>query len=197
MVLAFNAEFPNGRQENLVITPRMMAKLLTQSYPFTVPSTTGDPGKTSEHLSAKARTYGYWNSDPDFRRANPDNWESFNQQNPSIVLPGPSGADAIRQVWRWITADKEAVAFLDGNPDPDGMTVNPYYLPKSDKNLIPWYFDDKKNYIEPPIQRAVRLTNLDGTPQKLSALSLDTFPKDDESLLPFRLGAEKSRFDTI
>ncbi len=197
VVIAFNAEFPNGRQENLVVTPRMMAKLLTQSYPFTVPSTTGDTGKTSEHLSAKARTYSYWNSDPDFRRANPDNWESFNQQNPSIVLPGPSGADAIRQVWRWIVADRDAVAFLDGSADPDGMTVNPYYLPKSDKNLIPWYFDDNKNFVEPPVQRAVGLTNLDGSPQKLSTLVLDMFPKDDESLLPFRLVLEKSRFDTI
>lgn len=198
VVLAFNAEFPNGRQEKLVVTPRIMAKLLTQSYPFTVPSTTGDPGKTSAHLSAAARNYSYWNSDPDFRRANPDNWQAFDQQNPSIVLPGPSGADAIRQVWRWILADKDAVSFLDGKADPDGMTVNPYYLPKGDsKAVVPWYFDDNKNYINTPVQRQVGLTNLDGSPQKLSSLNLDTFPKDDESLLPFKLGVEKSRFDTI
>ncbi|MBC7594386.1 MAG: hypothetical protein H7288_10660 [Kineosporiaceae bacterium] len=198
VVLAFNAEFPNGRQERLVITPRLMAKLLTQSYPFTVPSSTGDPDKTSAHLSTAARKYSYWNSDPDFRKANPENYRAFDQQNPSIVLPGPSGADAIRQVWRWILADKDAVSFLDGNADPDGMTINPYYLPKGDpKAVVPWYFDEKKNYIDTPVQRQVGLTNLDGSPQKLSSLKLDLFPKDDESLLPFKLGEEKSRFDTI
>lgn len=198
VVLAFNAEFPNGRQEHLVVTPRLMAKLLTQSYPFTVPSTTGDPGKTSAHLSTAAHKYSYWNSDPDFRKANPENYRAFDQQNPSIVLPGPSGADAIRQVWRWILADKDAVSFLDGAADPDGMTINPYYLPKGDpKAVVPWYFDDQKNYIDTPVQRQVGLTNLDGSPQKLSSLKLDTFPKDDESVLPFKLGVEKSRFDTI
>ena|GEM_PF-860618 len=203
VVIAFLAEFDNGRQEQLNISPRLMAKLLTQSYPFLVPASSSDPVGKWAHLSAVNRKYTYISLDPDFQTLNPTNYREFNIP-PALVLPGPAGADAIRQVWRWILADKDAVAFLDGNADPSGMLVNPYYLPKGSTGAIaPWYLDDKKDYIgdgAPAIQREVGLTNLDGSPQKLSEISIDSFPRDDETLVPANLkapGAPLSRFDSI
>ncbi len=199
MVIAYNAEFANGRQESLVITPRLMAKLLTQSYSFTVPQSTATPTQAIAHLSAAARGYNYWSTDPDFRAANPSNWQNFEQQTPSIVLPGPAAADGIKQVWRWILADQDAVAFLNGTPDPWGMTVNPYYLPRTATNLIPWYYDASLNYLPTPTTRQVGQVNIDGSPLQISTTVLDTFPKDDGSLLPFELSQTNgtSRYDTI
>ena len=199
IVVAFNAEFANGRQESLNLTPRLMVKLLTQSYSFTVPQSTATPAQSIEHLSTVARSYNYWTADPDFRAANPTNWQNFEQQTPSIVLPGPAAADGIKQVWRWILADQDAVAFLNGNADTWGMKINPYYLPKTASNTIPWYFDDTMNYLPEPVRRQVGQVNIDGSPLQISSTVLDTFPKDDGSLLPFQLSQENgtSRYDTI
>jgi hypothetical protein len=199
IVVAYNAEFANGRPGSLNITPRLMVKLLTQSYPFTVPSSTGDPIRSVAHLSAVAQTYRYWNQDPDFRRANPTNWQLFDQQYPSVVLPGPSGADGIKQVWRWILADADAVAFLNGAPDPDGMTINPYFLPRTADNTIPWFYDEQMNFLPDPVEKVVGEVGLDGGPFSLSSGPLDVFPKDDGSLLPFETSQANglTRFDTI
>lgn len=204
VVIAFLAEFDGGRQEKLNISPRIMAKILTQSYTFLVPSNSSDPAKNVAHLGAANRRFSYLNQDPEFRALNPDNWYQFTS-NPAVVLPGPSGADAIRQVWRWVTADTDARAFLAGTPDPSGMTVNPYYLPEGDpKAVVPWYLDSQPKYLETPVQRAVGLSNIDGTPEKIADANLDMFPKDDESLVPLRIvpvaqggAGEKSRFDSI
>ena len=198
VVIGFLAEPANGRVDKLNISPRIMAKLLTQSYKFTVPSNSSDPARNFAHLAAANLRYNYLNQDPDFQALNPDNFNEFTG-NPAILLPGPSGADAIKQVWRWILADTDAVDFLNGKPDPSGMTVNPYYLPKgAPGTTIPYYLDDNKNDLgNNPVQKVVGLTNLDGTPQKLSDIVLDSFPKDDESLVPLQLTLEKSRFDTI
>jgi hypothetical protein len=197
VVVAFNAEFANGREEGLVLTPRLLAKLLTQSYSFTVPSSTANPRESLAHLSEKARSYAYWNDDPDFRNANPTNWQKYNQQFPAIVLPGPSAADGIKQVWRWILADSDAVAFLNGTADPYGMKVNPYYLPKTPTNTIPWYYDGTMIYTPTPTTRVVGQVSIDGAPLQLSTTALDTFPKDDGSLIPFVPATNQSRFDSI
>lgn len=199
MVVAYNAEFANGREESLVLTPRLLAKLLTQSYNFTVPQTTSYPGQGSAHLSERARSFRDWASDPEFQRLNPTNWQRYEGQIPSIVLPGPGAADGIKQVWRWILADRDAVGFLIGQPDPDGMTVNPYYLPKTATNLIPWYFDASMNYLPAPTTREVGQVGIDGRPLQISTTLLETFPKDDGSLLPFELSANEgtNRYDTI
>ena len=204
VVIGFLADSPGGRQEQLVVSPRLMAKFLTQSYPFMVPSNSSEPAKQVAHLGAVNRTYQYLNRDPEFRTLNPTVYKQFTT-SPAIVLPGPSGADAIRQVWRWILADRDALAFLNGTPDPSGMTVNPYYLPKGDpKAVVPWYLDEKKNFIQTPVERLVGLINLDGSPQKLSESTLDVFPKNDESLAPLKIvpvsqggQGETSRFDSI
>jgi len=200
-VIAFYAEFGNGRQVNLNLSPRLMAKLLTQSYRFTVPSNSSDPAKNVAHLPIRNQAIRFLFQDPEFRALNPSNFSDFNF-NPAIVLPGPGGADAVRQVWRWIQADADAVSFLDGNVDPvSGMSLNPYYLPKGHPNAMVPTFTDAGEFATDgagvTVMRLVGLTNIDGTPRKLSTAPLNTFSKDDESKVPLKLTAERSRFDTL
>jgi len=199
MVIAYNADFPSGRQESLVLTPRLAAKILTQSYKFMVSQTTAFPGQSTAHLSASSQGYDGLGSDPDFQRANPTNWQAFSRENPAVVLPGPAAADGIKQVWRWILADRDAVAFLNGEADQWGMTVNPYYLPKAATNQIPWYFDGNGNYLPTPTTREVGQVGIDGAPLRISTTVLDTFPKDDGTVLPFELSPNDgaSRYDGI
>ena len=197
--IAFLAEFDAGRQERLNLTPRLMAKLLTQSYTFTVPYNTSDPAKNFAHLPEANRAYNYLWQDPDFQAANPDNYLEF-RQNPAIVLPGPSGADAIRQVWRWMLADTTAAAFLDGKPDQWGMRINPYYLPSGDVGAQVPVFTSAGEYLTNNgviATKEVGLKNLDGSPMRLSLTNLDSFPKSDQSLVPLKLTNERTRFDSI
>lgn len=198
VVIAFYAETSAGRIEKLTVSPRLMAKLLTQSYKFQVPTNSSSTEKSSAHLGAVNRSYTYISSDPDFTQLNPAANGTFTS-NPSVVLPGPSGADAIRQVWKWIFADDDAVAFMNGTPDPWGMTVNPYYLPKGAAGAsVPWYYDANKDYVATPVTRPVGLADLEGAPMKLTEEALDTFPKIDETIVPFELGGGiTSRFDSL
>jgi hypothetical protein len=118
------------RIAQLNLTPRLVAKLLTQSYKAAVSiySTPAYPWLASNpaHMGA----------DPDFLRFNPE----FAQQQISdsrtfsgLQLPA-GNADAIQQLWAWILADPEAKAWVAGAPDEWGMTVNPVYLTDAAKN---------------------------------------------------------------
>ena len=198
VVVGFLAEFPGGREESLVLSPRIMAKILTQSYRFTVPPDSGTLDKNFAHLPEQNRKYAYLYQDPDFQALNA-NFRKFSV-NPSIVLPGPAGADAIKQVWRWILADADAVRFLKGELDPWKMGVNPYYLPKGDPNATVPTFDNGEYVVDgsgAKVRKPVGLSNLDGTPMQLSGASLDSFIKADETLSPIKLTNQLSKFDSI
>ena len=196
MVVGFIAESVSGRQESLVVSPRLMAKYLTQSYPFLVPQSISSQGRNATHLGAANQRYTKPFQDPEFQVLNPTNYLQF-QYVPALVLPG-SKSDGIKQVWRWILADADARAFLSGTEDPWGMTVNPYYLPKGEKAAtIPWYLSESKDYLETAVTRQVGLSNLDGTPRKVVDSAPDDFSKYDQTLMPLKLATERSRFDSI
>lgn len=197
VVVSYMAEFSNGRTSKLTLSPRLMAKLLTQSYTFTVPWNSADPAKNFAHLPDVNRGYYYFTQDPEFLALNPT---GYTAQNPSIVLPGPSGADAIKQVWRWILADRKAISFLNGQADESGMRVNPYYLPVGHADAKVPTFTESGDFAMANGERVMRpvgLANLDGTPMSLSTATLDTFMKADESRVPIKLTNERSRFDSI
>jgi hypothetical protein len=187
-VFAYRAEGPNGQIDSLNLSPRLVAKLLTQSYEFTVPGNSQEPTANYAHLGEVNRKYIYWRQDPDFQALNP-NWEQF-AENPAIVLPGPSSADVIAQLWKWIDADAQARAWLGGAPDPWGMTINPYYLPAGDPNAhVPTFSNVGGFAVADPDDSPVGLKNLDGTPLKIADVPQNSFIKADTSLVPIVLPA--------
>ncbi|MBC8092123.1 MAG: hypothetical protein H7Y15_09345, partial [Pseudonocardia sp.] len=104
---------------DLTITPRLIAKLITESYGPT-PDNVGNPGSFTE--------------DPEFRALNPTiDFNRLGQLNPVLV----SGrTDQVFELTRWVAADPAARAFLAGQPDEFGTQVNrryaaptPYTLP--------------------------------------------------------------------
>jgi hypothetical protein len=112
------------------LTPRLAAKLLSQSYL----SLTAIHGPTPyDWATENPLTLVH---DPDFVRFNPE----FEMLQPGNVrnIGGLStpvlNSDAARLVWEWILADPEAKAWLDGAPDEWGMRVNPAYATRADAN---------------------------------------------------------------
>ncbi|MBB5789015.1 hypothetical protein [Jiangella mangrovi] len=111
----------------LKLTPRLVAKLLTQSYQVDVP---GGGAGGIEHLSGGegASNPIFITYDPEFRELNPifENFPTSASGPQGLMVTLPNGA-ANREVWRWIQADPEAREWLSGTPDEYGMVVNPYY----------------------------------------------------------------------
>ncbi len=113
------------RVADLNLTPRLVAKLLTQSYRGAVTiQGTAPPGYT--WLASNPAHMGL---DPEFIRYNPE-FELL-QIGDSRTFSGlemPEGnSDAAQQVWEYVMSDPEARAWLNGAPDEFGMKVNPRY----------------------------------------------------------------------
>jgi hypothetical protein len=103
------------RIEDLRLTPRLVAKLLTHSYSANV---TQKAGYLKDNPLSIER-------DPEFLTLNPGFRVLGNQ---SLELRIPTGVSFTSQlVWEWIATDQEARDFVAGLPDPDGMRVNPFY----------------------------------------------------------------------
>lgn len=226
-VVAFNFQTPGGTVQQADITPRLMAKLLTQSFPHQVAGVgaealSGDwtyehlhwaPGSDAPRGSLVADAF--W-QDPDviaaFHLDDPSSPASKYERNvlPLLQVTGPAGADAIRQLWAWVQADGQARAFLEGQPDERGMTVNPYYLPKDDPkavvtpvycvNGVPALWNgqpciDAQKVLDQagnPISKAV------GLDVNLATDPIDYFPKADETLAPILANTQKgARVDAL
>ncbi len=124
------------------LTPRLVAKLLTQSYrgqveirgsePFYEDEETGEPIPYTWHVENPLHML----ADPDFLRFNPEFrlWQSGSGKHAGgLILPAGT-SDLATQVWDWILADPEASAWLEGAPDEFGMKVNPIYSTDAGKN---------------------------------------------------------------
>lgn len=111
------------RVAELDLTPRLVAKLLTQSYRQNVSVGNSTPPYTWDDVNPV-----HLGVDPDFLRFNPE-FALLNQSpRPFSGLSMPAAnSDAARQVWEWVLADPEAAAWLAGAPDEWGMRVNPVY----------------------------------------------------------------------
>jgi hypothetical protein len=135
-VIAFNVDFRSfggialraksgQRVPAINLTPRLVAKLITESYQLGAPP--NDPALTAAANPSAVLGLTY---DPDFYAANPD-LVGLNSGGGDILMPfAPS--DLIQELWTWIDGDPAAKAFLDGAPDPWGMTVNPSFLKLTD-----------------------------------------------------------------
>jgi len=128
------------RVATLKLTPRLVAKLLTQSYSFQVSVNAVSPPP----YSWAAKNPRQMAEDPDFLRFNPEftllqvrQWRNFG----GLVLPARN-SDLAKQLWEYVLADPEARAWLDGEPDDWGMTVNPIYATTAAANANGGAFAD-------------------------------------------------------
>ncbi|MBM7786452.1 hypothetical protein [Tenggerimyces flavus] len=181
---------PTTFLQDLKLTPRLLAKLITQSYPTSLgraapsnnwpghPTVSGNPANMS--------------LDPEFQKLNPN------------VLSGDVGAaaltaispdsDVIWELTRYIEADPVARAWLDGVPDEYGMVVNPKFrgikLPFETLQLLDDWIVPPTNGLTPcaddqPTQYLNQVFNplsnfgatgyagLDGQPSSLTDCALD------------------------
>ncbi|MEN3609118.1 hypothetical protein AAH979_06160 [Plantactinospora sp. ZYX-F-223] len=105
----------------LKLTPRLLAKLLTQSYQQDVPN----PSETSD-LAGNPRSIRV---DEEFVRLNPV-FDSFFPTSRHYPIQLPDGESVLaHRVWQWILADEAARRWLSRVPDENGMRVNPAYAP--------------------------------------------------------------------
>ncbi|MEN2738126.1 hypothetical protein ABCS02_10060 [Microbacterium sp. X-17] len=162
LVFGFVLSSPTRVYPSLKLTPRLIAKMLTQSYKIDIPSVSGS--YTNPNYSGSASRDAIANNaefvwdDPEWRAVgNPV--PSDRTDKTALALTGPQGDDAVDLLWRYVLADADARAFLGGAPDPWGAIVNPYYLPPGNPRAI------------------------DGGYDLLSA-PLDVFPKADRTLVP-------------
>jgi hypothetical protein len=122
-----------SRVENVYLTPRLVAKLLTESYQAQLENVTSNT--TSAYSWVQKNPTSLF-TDPDFLQFNPEFTELTTQQKVDAgnLIVEESSSDAASAVWNWILADKSARLWLSGSPDPWGMVVNPYYSSNGDLN---------------------------------------------------------------
>jgi hypothetical protein len=128
LAIAFNIEHqPSGNASpadlqldgqrflSMKLTPRLVAKLLTQSYGASVPFTQDYLKKNPVGLTV----------DPEFLELNPEYKGFATYTQPPDALVQLNGSDATSLLWSWVKADPDASGFIDGTPDKFGMVVNP------------------------------------------------------------------------
>lgn len=146
----------NGRRfTSMKLTPRLVAKLLTQSYRRSV---------LDQPAEMKDNPIGLL-FDPEFINLNPEYKGLVD-----VLVPVPdalvqiNGADVTSQLWSWIISDPAARAFLAGTPDEFGMVVNP-----NNKNLsLPTSTFPRNDQS--------CLTSTDGTTPPVTNCNLDAHP---------------------
>ncbi|RMB87751.1 hypothetical protein CTZ28_02005 [Streptomyces shenzhenensis] len=114
-----------GVMREMKLTPRLVAKMLTHSYVWTVPWNKKQP--EPEQVAGNPKSYF---SDEEFKELNPQFADFAADTNASgqLSLMVPSGnSDTTRLLWNWLQSDKDARDFLSGKPDPWGMRVNSYF----------------------------------------------------------------------
>lgn len=126
--LSFNISTPAGTKSTPVkLTPRLLAKALTQSYLVDLPEYL-----VNNPLIGPAPAWAVHNpiqmtNDPEFRALNPDLPANAGQGTPSSIMLNEDHSLPNQELWQWVLADPTAVAWLNGTPDPSGMVVNPAY----------------------------------------------------------------------
>ena len=119
---------------SLKLNARLLAKLLTESYPA-IPAlkATYEHCTTVNKQSVCTATLAHnpleISLDPEFQALNPGLPHGVNaSQTASTLLSLSSDSDVIKALTAYINADPDARAWLDGKADPWGMVVNPNYL---------------------------------------------------------------------
>lgn len=109
-----------ARYNRLKVNARLIAKLLTMSYP-------GQNFVKREYEALSQNPLDI-SLDPEFRALNPSIKRGVaNSVAASTILSLSSDSNVVRALTTYLDADPEARAWLDGAPDPWGTKVNPSY----------------------------------------------------------------------
>jgi hypothetical protein len=104
----------------LRLDPRLLAKLLTESYPAELPVQQEDAALSHNPLNITL--------DPEFQKLNPGIPHGVDaSEAAAALLAVNSDSDTVEALTSYIDADPAARAWLDGKPDRWGMRVNPKY----------------------------------------------------------------------
>lgn len=150
------------------LTPRLIAKLITQTYDQDIPWMMGDLSVKDVPSRANRTHFTCIFEDPEWVAAGNPAGMRCNGAFAVLVTPAPFQDDAIRVVWSYLLADADARSFLEGKPDDAGQTINPYYLPATN-----------------PAHAGV------GQPRDLSKTAIREFLRSDETLAPTAAVAAK------
>jgi len=104
------------RVETLKLTPRLVLKLLTQSYRGASLDPAALPADNPRSLGA----------DPEFLQLNPE-FESLDIRTLTRIVVPAGLSDAYGALWEWLAADPDVKAFVAGEADVWGMKINPAY----------------------------------------------------------------------
>jgi len=138
----------------LRLSPRLLAKLLSESYPGNSLIKNNYPALADNPVNIT--------KDPEFQSLNPGLPEYVNQEAASTLLSLSSEADLVYALTSYINADPEARGWLNGTPDQWGMKVNPTYQkialpvyswPLLDATLAPQSYIDSGNNPAMPTAR--------------------------------------------
>jgi hypothetical protein len=104
----------------LRLTPLLLAKLLTESYPAELPIREEDPALSHNPLNITL--------DPEFIKLNPGITKGVDaSEAASELMAVSSDSDTMTALTTYINDNPEARGWLNGKPDPWGMVVNPAY----------------------------------------------------------------------
>jgi hypothetical protein len=118
--VTFQIDGANGRPvKKLNLDARLLAKLLTESYPAVSPVQSAYTALSGNPLNLA--------HDPEFQALNPGISSSVTTPTAATLLSLSSDSDVMTALTTYINDDPEARAWLDGKPDPWGMVVNPNY----------------------------------------------------------------------
>ncbi|MEU9447580.1 hypothetical protein [Streptomyces sp. NPDC048277] len=105
----------------LKLNQRLLAKVLTQSYPYSlVQPLDGVPTYLSGNPLSLVK-------DPEFLKLNPELKDQAAGNAPLGLALALANSDSARLVWKYILANNDAKEFIEGKADPWGMKVNPAY----------------------------------------------------------------------
>jgi hypothetical protein len=129
LVIAFNVESQSStlapddvrardgsRLDGIRLNPRLVAKLLTQTYRYDAEPQPANVAKNPFDLA----------QDPEFLSLNPQ-FKGLRFPGLAHILTTASASDSARLLWEYIWNDKDARAFLAGKADPWGATLNSAY----------------------------------------------------------------------
>ena len=119
--ISYKIDDANGQPyTSLKLTPRLLAKLLTESYPADLAVQQEFPALSHNPLDITL--------DPEFQALNPSLTKGIaNTEAAAELATLSTNSDVIHALTSYINADPSARAWLNGTPDQWGMVVNPAY----------------------------------------------------------------------